>query len=318
MKPKILITQNIANKGVLPTDHFSVVFLEKEFNQENLADFYLKNKNIYAIISFVTDKVTAEIISLLPDSLKVISNCAVGYNNIDIEACKRKNIIVTNTPGVLTNATADLTFALLLSLSRRIIEGHKMILNNQFTGWKPDMLLGAELSGKTLGIIGMGRIGKAVAKRAEAFNMNIIFNNRNYSANEQNCDYSFKPLNELFAQSDFISIHVSLNEKSYHLITKKELSLMKKTAYIINTSRGECIKEADLVNALKNAEIAGVALDVFEFEPKVTEELKYFPNVVLTPHIGSATTETRAKMFEIACQNIINIYEGTEPVSRVV
>jgi glyoxylate reductase len=318
MKPVVLITRNIPfdiNKNLEP--YFQIKVIEKEFNGENLADF--KEEKIFALFTFVIDKVSEEIINQLPKSLQVISNCAVGYNNIDIAACKKNNITVTNTPGVLTDATADLTFALLLNISRRVMEGHNLILADKFTGWLPDMLLGSELSGKTLGIIGLGRIGKAVANRAKAFNMNIIYHNRSKRdvvIDEAEKIY-FKELDDLLKEADFVSIHISFSEVSRHLITKKELDLMKKTAFLINTSRGECIKESDLATALADKTIAGAALDVFEFEPRVTEELKKLSNVVLTPHIGSATFETRQKMADIASQNIVNSFTGEGIVYKV-
>lgn len=323
MKPVVLITNKIPLIITeLIEQYFQIKFLEKGLNEQNFQEYDVRSgkaENIYALFTFVTDKVSESIISLLPKTLKIISHCAVGHNNIDSEACLKRNIIVTNTPGILTDATADLTFALILSVSRRILEGHNLIVTNKFSGWQPDLLLGEELSGKTLGIIGLGRIGQAVARRAKAFNMNIIYHSRkprDIKVDQEEKIY-YKSLPDLLKEADFISIHVSLGPESYHLITKKELESMKETAYLINTSRGECIKETDLVNALKEKKIAGAALDVFEFEPKVTEELKTMSNVVLTPHIGSATIETRQKMAEIAAQNIINLYLGKEPVYRV-
>lgn len=317
MKKIVFVTKKLSFKEIaLLEPYFEVISL----NSYNELFNHPKFSTAFALLSFVTDPITSTEINNFPTSLKVISNCAVGYNNISINTCQEKNIIVTNTPGVLTNATADLTFALLLALSRRLLEGHKMIIENNFHGWEPDMLLGTELSGKTLGIIGLGRIGLAVAKRAKAFGMDIIYYNRNIRSAEldEKENIYYQPFEELLKSADFISIHTSLNDYSKHLITEKELKLMKKTSFIINTSRGECIKEFDLVEALKNKEIAGAALDVFEFEPKITEALKFFDNVILTPHIGSATFETRGKMVEIACQNLINVALDKEPISRVV
>lgn len=317
MKKIVFVTKKLSFKEIALLDsYFEVISLN------SYQEFFTHPQfnNVFGLLSFVTDPIISTEINNFPNCLKVISNCAVGYNNIAINTCQEKNIIVTNTPGVLTNATADLTFMLLLALSRRLLEGHKMITTNNFHGWEPDMLLGSELSGKTLGIIGLGRIGLAVAKRAKAFGMDIIYYNRNPRSSEidKKEGIYYKPFEELIKSADFISLHTSLNDSSKHLITEKELKLMKETSFIINTSRGECIKEIDLVTALKNNKISGAALDVFEFEPKITEALKSFDNVILTPHIGSATFETRGKMVEIACQNLINVALNKEPISRVI
>lgn len=236
--------------------------------------------------------------------LKIISNYAVGYDNIDVLYAKEKNIFVTNTPDVLTEATADIAFALLLAVSRRIVEGDTLVRNGEFKGWKPDLLLGKDLFGKTIGIFGYGRIGKAVARRARGFGMEIIFTDEAVEEDGIGKKVSFERLIE---ESDFISINAPLNDQTLYKFDLKVFKKMKNDVIIINTARGKLIKEKDLVYALKNNIIKGAGLDVYENEPVVEEELLKMKNVVLLPHIGSATDETREKMAKICVKSIVEV-----------
>ncbi len=273
-----------------------------------------------ALICLLTDKIDREIIAGLK-KCRVIANVAVGFNNIDIGAATEKNIIVTNTPDILTDATADLTMALLLAAARRIPEGERMMRANAFKGWKPDLLLGVELKNKILGIAGAGRIGSSVAQRAKAFGMKII-----YTDHKQNPVIDIEegaemvPLNTLLKKSDIISFHLPLNQTTRHILNCANIKHLKRNAIIINTSRGEIIEEECLIKALKEKKILAAGLDVYENEPEINKEFLKLENVVLLPHIGSATRETRANMASLAAVNVLNILKGKEaqtPVNRI-
>ena len=274
----------------------------------------VKNKDI--LISLLTDPIDKDVISVSP-TLKMIANYAVGYDNIDVKEATKRGIVVTNTPGVLTETVADLTWALILSIARRIVEGDKFMRQGKFKGWAPLLMLGGDVYEKTLGIIGAGRIGKAVAKRAKGFRMNIIYYSRHRNEEIENIGAKYVSFDDLLRQADFISLHVPLTNETYHMIGRNEFKMMKKTAYLINTSRGKCIDEEALHEALKNGEIAGAALDVFENEPYVNENLKKLDNVVLTPHIGSASLETRTKMAVMVAENIHSFLKGEIPPNCV-
>jgi len=270
-------------------------------------------KDADAVITLLTDKIDDFIMSKLP-KLKIISNFAVGYNNIDIAAAEKRNIMVTNTPGVLTEATADTAFALLISCGRRIVESDKFMREGKFIGWDPMLLLGTELHGKTVGIIGAGRIGTAFAKRCSGFDMKIqYFSRRHNPALESKLNAKKVTLNKLLLTSDFISIHIPLSTETFHLIGKKELGLMKPTSVLINTARGEVVDEKELIKSLKAKKIFSAGFDVYEGEPIVNKELFKLNNVVLLPHIGSATIETRSKIAEIASKNVIAALSGKRP-----
>ncbi|HEY5594416.1 MAG TPA: D-glycerate dehydrogenase, partial [Nitrospiria bacterium] len=244
--------------------------------------------------------------------LRIVANYAVGYNNIDLKTAASKGIIVTNTPGVLTQATADLTWSLILSLARRVLEGDRLVRAGRWTGWSPTQLLGTDLSGKTLGIIGMGRIGQAVAQRAPGFGLRLIYHNRRRLPTrlEKKLAASYRPLSRLLATADIISLHLPLTPETRHLIDRRVLDRMKSTALLINTARGPIVDEKALVEALKNGKIAGVGLDVFEEEPRVQKGLLRRPNVVLLPHLGSATVETRTRMGFMVIENIQAVFNG--------
>lgn len=271
------------------------------------------------LICLLSDAIDEEVMEA-GSALKIIANYAVGYNNIDITEATTRNICVTNTPGVLTETTADLAFALLLSAARRIPEADRYVRQGHFTGWKPMLFLGSDIHNKTLGVIGFGRIGRAVAARAKGFNMRILYYEPERLSKEiekqYNAEYSM--FDDLLRESDFVSIHVPLADATHHLIAQREFALMKKSAFLINTSRGPVIDERALVTALQGESIAGCALDVFEQEPTVTEELKALPNAVLAPHIGSASAETRAKMAYMVAEDVITVLiHGKKPAHIV-
>lgn len=271
-----------------------------------------------AIITMLSDRIDARLMQEAAN-LKIVANYAVGYDNIDVKAATAKGIVVTNTPGVLTDSTADMAWALLFSITRRIVEGDKLSRAGKFTGWAPMMLLGGDLVGKTLGIIGAGRIGTAMAMRSRGWNMRVLYmtqQSRN-AVLEEMLGAQRVNLEMLLKQSDFISLHAPLSEKTRHLIGAKELSLMKRTAYLINTGRGAVIDEAALVHTLRNKQIAGAGLDVYEEEPKLKPGLAELDNVVLAPHLGSATVETRTKMSLMAAENIIAVLNKQRPPNGV-
>lgn len=270
-----------------------------------------------ALISLLSDRIDREIIDNAP-KLKIIANYAVGFNNIDVDYARSKNIMVTNTPEVLTDATADLTWALILSLARRVVEGDRFCREGRFSGWGPLLLLGGDVAGKTLGIIGAGRIGQAVGNRAGGFRMNILYSDPQARLQfEKECAAKRVSTEELLTRSDFITLHCPLNEQTRHLINARNIFAIKKGAYLINTARGALIEEQALVKALQREHLAGAGLDVYEFEPRINTALLGFSNVVLLPHIGSATLKTRSDMARIAAQNVINYLEKGEALTPV-
>ncbi len=275
----------------------------------------LKGKD--AVISEPLDAITPEVMDACP-TLKVVANRAVGYDNIDTSEASKRGVVVTNTPGVLDNATADLAFALLLSVSRRICEADRYVRAGEWNGFKSDLMLGPDLYAKTCGIIGMGRIGKAFAMRARAFGLNIIYTR---SSQPDDLDRQLSEhfgatrveFDELLKKSDFISLHCPLNAQTRHLIGERELNLMKPTCILINTARGAVIDQPALVSHLVQGKILGAGLDVFENEPSVPEPLLKLETVVLTPHIGSACIDTRRRMAEMAVHSIEKAYSGAKP-----
>jgi glyoxylate reductase len=274
-----------------------------------------------AAITTLTEQVDDNVLNAA-SRLKVLANCAVGFNNIAIEAARARGIIVTNTPDVLTEATADLTWALILAAARRVVEGDRLVRNGTWSGWDPNQLLGAEVSQKTLGIVGMGRIGRAVARRASGFAMPIVYCSRSDrdstavgSKNVQG--WRRVSLDELLAEADVVTLHVPLTQDTRHLLGARELARMKPTAFLINTARGPVIDEAALVSALRERRLAGAGLDVYEHEPKLHPGLADLPQVVLLPHLGSATLQTRVQMGMICVENIHAVLAGRRAPNRV-
>lgn len=273
-------------------------------------------RNAAAAITLVGDRIDEELLDACP-SLKVVSNFAVGHDNVDLDAAARRGIWVTNTPGVLTDATADLTLALILATTRRIVEGHAIMMANRFPGLQPLYMLGTGLQGKTLGIIGLGRIGMAVAARAVAFGMTVIFTTRSAGAKAQS-QFERVSFEELLVRSDIISIHCPLTPETHRLFDPATLASMKEGAYLINTSRGAVVDEEALAGALRSGRLAGAGLDVFENEPHAHPDLLSLPNVVLVPHVGSATLEARTEMARLAALNVLQVLKGERPLHTVV
>jgi glyoxylate reductase len=271
------------------------------------------------IVSLLTEKIDEEVLASAGNDLKAVCNVAVGYNNIDVAACKNKNVLVTNTPGVLTDATADIAMALILMTTRRLSEGERVIRNQEPWAWGMFYMLGSSIQNQTLGIVGMGQIGIATALRAKSFGMKIIYTRRNRLDEkiEKELSAQYVSLDELLQQSDIVSLHCPYSTETHHLISDAQLSKMKKSSYLINTARGPIVNEEALANALINKTIAGAGLDVYEHEPKVNEKLLKLDNVVLLPHLGSATVETRTAMATTAANNAIEILSGNKPLNPV-
>ena len=269
-----------------------------------------------ALLCMLSDRIDVEVLEAAP-LLRVISNYAVGFDNIDVAAARQRGVEVTTTPGVLTDATADLAWALLLAAARNLGAGERLVRAGEWTGWAPTQFLGEPLRHQTLGIVGMGAIGQAVARRAQGFGMNVVYFNRNQVASEieTSLGAEFVSLDELLRRSDFISLHAPLNDQSRHMFDARAFRLMKSTAVLVNTGRGALIDEAELVNVLREGRIAAAGLDVYEFEPKITDGLLTLDNVVLAPHLGSASTLARGDMVRLCCENIVEVLAGRPAVT---
>ena len=266
------------------------------------------------MVTYLSDKIDRDIIDC-GENLQLIANYGAGFNNIDVAHAVKKGIWVTNTPGVLHETTADLTWAMILGAARHIVPGDRFTRENRFKGWQAKMFLGGDVYGKTLGIIGCGEIGQAVARRALGFNMRVLYCNRNRqpAEKEQMLNAVYTPLKELLRQSDFVTVHVPLSEQTKYMIGKEQFSMMKPTAYFIHTARGKVADDKALVEALKEGEIAGAALDVYENEPALTEGMTELENLMLLPHIGSASHETRDRMADLVADNVLDALEGKTP-----
>jgi glyoxylate reductase len=316
-KPKVYVTRLIPDDGMkLLYDKCEVTVNphDRVATRQEIID-NIKGKD--AMLCLLTDTIDAEIMDANPN-VKIIANYAVGFNNIDVQAATQRGIPVSNTPGVLTDTTADMAWTLIMSTARRVVEGDKFTRAGKYKGWGPLLLVGQDVHHKTLGIIGFGRIGQTVAKRAAGFDMKILYYDVNKMpevAQKYNAEY--RELDDLLRESDIISLHVDLNDSTRHLIGEREFGLMKDTAYLINTARGPVVDENALVQALKNNCIAGAGLDVFENEPALAPGLAELDNVVIPPHIASATRETRGAMARIAAENVIAALEGRKPPTIV-
>ena len=316
-RKKIVITRKIPEAGVEKLKEIFDVAVSP-FDRDITQDEIVKmTTGAQGLVSMVTNNLSKDIIDHLT-TIKIIANYAVGFNNIDIEHAREKDIVVTNTPDVLTEATADIAMALILCVARRIVEGDRLVRKGEFKGFYPTFFLGVELQNKVLGIYGMGRIGKAVAKRAASCGLKILYHDPIHIGKESiNFPAHYVSFDELLKESDFISIHAPLVTETYHKFTNKEFRKMKKEAFLVNAARGPLVKEEDLAYALKQGLIAGAGLDVYEFEPKVHPDLIKLDNVVLLPHIGSAASEVRERMATIAADNIIAFFKGEPPPNRV-
>ncbi len=318
MKPKVFLTRELPPESMRLLSEAADLTYNQEDRTLTKQEVIDGVQNADGLICLLNDNIDQEIITSGPN-LRVVANFAVGYNNIDVEAATLRGLPVTNTPGVLTDSTADMAWALLMDAARRVSEGDRMVRTRQWAGWGPLQLLGADITGSTLGIIGFGRIGQAVAKRALGFEMRICYWNRTRLSKEQEAAFGveYLPMNELLSESDFVSVHVALNESTRHLIGAKEFEVMKPSACLINTARGPVVDEGALVTALKQGDIASAGLDVYEQEPLLEPGLYDLENVVVAPHLGSATIGTRTKMGNMAVENCLMACSGQRPTNLV-
>ena len=320
---KIFITRLIPDKGInlLKEKGYGLIISphDRVLSKGELIEF-LKQDSYGAVLCLLTDKIDGEIMDAAGKQCKIFANYAVGFDNIDIKAAKKRGIMVTNTPGVLTDTVAEHTFGLILALAHRVSEADRFTRAGKYTGWAPMLLLGIDVSKKILGIVGLGRIGSRVAYHAvKGFDMNVMYYDVKRSEEfEKEYGAEFREnVDDIFREADFISLHVPLLDTTRHLVNKERMSLMKKTAYLVNTSRGPVVDEAALVDVLKNGTIAGAGLDVFENEPKLAPGLLELENVIVTPHIASATEGARQSMSLTAAQNIIEALEGRMPPNLI-
>jgi len=318
MKPKALITKKLLSEAMEYLDkhiQYEIAGIHQYPSKEEIIS---RIKDKQGLVSLLVDKIDKEIIESAPE-LKIIANCAVGYNNIDVEYATSKGITVTNTPGVLTDTTADLTWALILSTARRIPQADRFTRDKKYKNWELDLFLGKDLTGKQLGIIGMGRIGKAVASRAQPFKLKTVYTDpkRLTPDDEKKYKARYLPLDELLKTSDIITIHTALTKETHHLISKKNIHLIKNQAMLINVSRGPVVEEKALAQALEKEDLWGAGLDVYENEPEIEERLLSLDNVVLLPHIGSASYETRLKMSMMAAKNLVQVLSRKKPINPV-
>lgn len=318
MKPSVLVTRRLPQPALDMLEEYCTVTLNPHDRALTRSELMNEVKGKQGLLCLLTDTVDAELMDA-GSELEIIANYAVGFDNIDLDAATRRKIPVTNTPGVLTDTTADLAWALILAAARRIAEADKFTREGKFKEWGPMLILGRDVHGATLGIIGLGRIGSAVARRAMGFDMQVLYADATRAEEklERELKVTFVTKEELLRQADFVTVHVPLSDQTKHFIGKDELRMMKKTAFLINTSRGPVIDERALVDALKREEIAGAGLDVYESEPELAPGLADLENVVLLPHIGSASVETRTKMALIAAENLLAVLQGKRPPNIV-
>lgn len=318
MKPRILITKHVYPEAVEILEEAGDVQYNDTSVSLAAADLQAAVADKHAMVCQLTDCIDAAVMDSAKD-LKVIANVAVGFDNIDIPAASERGIVVTNTPGVLTDTTADLAFTLMMAAARRIAEADRFLRAGSWQQWEIDLLCGHDIHGHTLGIFGLGRIGRGMAERARGFGMRVIYHDqaRAEAADEQECGIEYVDRETLFRESDFLSIHVPLNDATRHAVGKAEFELMKATAVLVNTSRGPVVDEVALAEALENGQIASAGLGVFEAEPTVEPRLLALENVVLVPHIGSASIKTRTRMCTMAAENAAAVLSGKRPPNPV-
>jgi glyoxylate reductase len=317
--PGVLVTKRVYPEAVeLLRRSVEVDYVD---NYEGLTTDELleRSRGRQGIVSQLTDRLDGEVIGKLDPSVRVIANVAVGFDNIDLTAAARRKIVVTNTPDVLTDTTADFAFALLMAAARRVVEGHHFVHSGQWRKWRIDLLVGQDIHHKTMGIVGMGRIGQALARRAAGFSMRILYSDEFAApaAMEKELGLTRVGFEELLRESDFVSLHVPLTAGTRHLIGTGQLETMKRTAILVNTSRGPVVDEAALADALERGQIAGAGLDVFEEEPKVHPKLLELENVALAPHVASASVDTRRRMSVMAAENALAAIEGRRPANAL-
>jgi glyoxylate reductase len=313
---KVLVAREIPSAGLRLLEGFEVTVLRERPPERDELLEAVRGAN--GVLSTATEKIDGEVMDAAGDGLKVVANMAVGYDNIDVRAAKARGVVVTNTPGVLDETTADVAFMLMLAAARRLGEGERLLRAGRWEWWGPKQLRGIDVWGKRLGIVGMGRIGQAVARRAKGFGMEILYHNRSRKEDVENeLGARYLGLQDLLAESDFVSIHTPLTDETRRLIGAEELEMMRPEAVLVNTSRGPVVDEGALADALENGRIFAAGLDVYEEEPKVHPKLLELENVVLAPHIGSASIETRDRMATLAAENLRAVLSG-EPAKTPV
>ena len=319
---KVLVTRKwpkSVEEKLLDTFETTLNISDKPLSEEELISAM---QNYDALLPTVTDKISSRVIECQSRRTKIIGNFGVGFNNIDIDSAKKNEIVVTNTPEVLTDCTADIAMLLMLGISRRAYEGENHVRKNEWAGWRPTHMMGTKVTGKTLGLLGMGRIAQAMAYKSHfGFNMNILYYDPYFKNNEISDKFNAKPCNDLkqlLNNSDFVSLHCPSTDETRGIINKETIAMMKKSAYLINTARGDIVNETDLINALRNNDIKGAGLDVYDKEPSVPENLTNLANVFLLPHLGSATEETREAMGMRVYKNILSYFNDENPLDRVV
>ena len=320
-KPKVIVTRRLPDAVETRMKELFDTELSKDDVPMSYEDLVDAASRCDVLVSTVTDRIDSKVLSRAGDRLKLIAQFGAGVDNIDVETAVRRGICVTNTPGVLTEDTADVTMALILAVPRRLIDGARKIEDDEFKGWSPTWMLGHSVGNKRLGIVGMGRIGQAVAKRAKAFGMQIHYHNRKkvHPSIEQELEATYwESLDQMLSRMDFVSVNCPHTPATYHLLSARRLALLKPSAYLINTARGEVLDEAALARMLEKGQLAGAGLDVFEHEPEINPKLKKLSNVVLLPHMGSATLEGRTAMGEKVIINIKTFADGHKPPDRVI
>jgi glyoxylate reductase len=318
-QPRIVVAGRIPDAGLDVLRPHGNVWGWKHDEPIEIDELYQRIANADAVLTLLTTKVDRDFLDAAGPQLKVVSNVAVGYNNIDVAACRERGVIATNTPDVLTDATADIAMALILMVTRRLGEGERIVRSSTPWQWGMFMLLGTGLQGRRLGIIGMGAIGQALARRAKAFGMTVTYSNRSAVAPEVETELGAErlSLDEMLATSDVVSVNCPYSTETHHLIAEEQFELMRSSAYLINTARGPIVDELALVAALRSGAIAGAGLDVYEHEPRLTPGLTDLENAVLIPHLGSATVETRAAMATLAARNAVAVLTGQPPLTPV-
>lgn len=314
MTPKVLVTRRLPSSVLARLESACALDLHTEPEAIPRAELLARVAGKDALICLLTDTIDEAVLDAAGPSLKVVANVAVGFNNIDVAACRARNVVACNTPDVLTNACADFTWALILAVTRRLGEGERQLRAGRWKGWALDHLLGMELRSKQLGLVGMGRIARAVAAKASAFGMTVAYTDQ-FVVDVDGA--TAMPLDRLLATSDVLSLHVNLTPQTTHLIDQKSLAKMRRSAYLVNTSRGPVVDEAALAWALRERVIAGAALDVYEKEPVVHPDLLTLENALLIPHLASATTETRTAMADLAVANVLAVLSGQPAVTPV-
>ena len=316
MPDKVLVTREIPDAGLRLLEDFEVsVLAERPPTRDELLESV---RGASGVLSTATEKMDGEVMGAAGEGLRIVANMAVGYDNIDVEAARERGIVVTNTPGVLDETTADVAFMLMLAAARRLGEAERMLRAGRWEWWGPKQLRGFDVWGKKLGILGLGRIGQAVARRGRGFGMEVLYHNRSRQDDaEKELGARYLDLDDLLRESDFVSIHTPLTDETRHLIGERELGLMQQTAVLVNTSRGPVVDEAALADVLQDGRIFAAGLDVYEEEPEVHPKLLELENAVLAPHIGSATVETRDRMATLAAENLRAVLRGERPKTPV-